>query len=71
MKTTLLSLLAAALTGLVFAQTNPLQPAPSAIESQPLERWLGDWTFETTSPCASSASGASRLAVTTPSRATP
>ena len=47
MKTTLLSLLAVTLTGLVFAQTAP-QPGSSTVESQPLERWLGDWTFETT-----------------------
>jgi hypothetical protein len=47
MKTTMLSLLAVALTGLVFAQTAPL-PESSAVERQPLERWLGDWTFETT-----------------------
>ena len=47
MKTILLSLLAIAATSLVFAQT-ALPTEPSAIERQPLERWLGDWTFETT-----------------------
>lgn len=47
MKTILLSLLAAALSGLGFGQATS-QPAPSVIERQPLDRWLGDWTFETT-----------------------
>lgn len=47
MKTTLSLILAAASTGLVLAQANP-QPEPASADRQPLERWLGDWTFERT-----------------------
>ncbi len=45
MKTTILLILAAASTGLVFAQTAP-KPDTNSVENQPLERWLGDWTYE-------------------------
>lgn len=47
MKTSLSLLFAAASTGLVFAQPAP-QTDTAAVERQPLERWLGDWTYEST-----------------------
>ncbi|MBK8476572.1 MAG: DUF4440 domain-containing protein [Opitutaceae bacterium] len=47
MRTAISLILAAALTGLVFAQSTQ-QSEPSGIERQPLEHWLGDWTYQST-----------------------
>ena len=49
MKTTFSLILAAAVTGLVFAQTQTTIPAlPPATEHQKLAIWLGDWSYEST-----------------------
>ncbi len=47
MKTTSLLLLAAVLSGLACAENTPA-PALLAAERQPLECWLGDWSYEST-----------------------
>ena len=58
MKTPIALILAVALTGLVLAQQTPA-PTPLAAERQPLERWLGDWTYEgTVHPSPLGAAGA-------------